>query len=176
MARTHPHFPPSLLIVLWRVATRSSRNVNCRLSTMITPGESKATRGSGPWQASLVPFAAVASVRQAADLLGGEAIGDHVRCPGPQHSRTDRSLSVRFLPDAPGGFLVHSFAGDDPLLCRDYVRERLRLPGWRPKAPKECRLTSATEKCRIATALSIFQTAVNARGTIVEAYLKSRGT
>ena len=67
---------------------------------------------------------------------------------------------------------VHSFAGDDPLLCRDYVRERLRLPGWRPKAPKECRLTSATEKCRIATALSIFQTAVNARGTIVEAYLQ----
>ncbi|HEV2562357.1 MAG TPA: toprim domain-containing protein [Rhizomicrobium sp.] len=33
---------------------------------------------------------------------------------------------------APDGFIVHSFAGDDPLACKDYVRRRLGLDTWRP--------------------------------------------
>jgi hypothetical protein len=28
--------------------------------------------------------------------------------------------------------VVNSFSGDDPLRCRDYVRERLGLPPWQP--------------------------------------------
>ncbi len=66
--------------------------------------------------------------RAAARLLGGEARGRSVSCPGPGHSKEDRSLSVSFDPAAPEGFLVHSFAGDDDLDCRDHVRETLRLP------------------------------------------------
>ena len=31
---------------------------------------------------------------------------------------------------APDGFLVHSFAGDDPIRCKNYVREKLGLPAW----------------------------------------------
>jgi RecA-family ATPase len=34
--------------------------------------------------------------------------------------------------DAPDGFLVNSFAGDDDLACKDYVRERLGLPAFKP--------------------------------------------
>jgi hypothetical protein len=66
--------------------------------------------------------------RTAAKVLGGEAQGMSVSCPAPGHSRQDRSLSIRFDPNAPEGFVVHSFAGDDDIACRDYVREMLGLP------------------------------------------------
>jgi hypothetical protein len=65
-------------------------------------------------------------VRAAAHALGGDISGrDGVVCPGPGHSRQDRSLSVKFDANAPGGFVTHSFANDDPIACRDHVRE-----GW----------------------------------------------
>jgi hypothetical protein len=63
-----------------------------------------------------------------AEILGGDEQGGQVLCPGPGHSPEDRSLSIRCDSAAPGGFVVHSFAGDDPIACRDYVRERLGLP------------------------------------------------
>jgi len=77
-------------------------------------------------------------VRAAARTLQGDISGRNgVICPGPGHSRQDRSLSVRFDPTAPDGFLVHSFAGDDPIVCKDHIRERLGLQGFKPngKAP-----------------------------------------
>lgn len=78
------------------------------------------------------------SVQSAARRLGGEVFrGDTVLCPGQGHSPRDRSLSVRFALDAPGGFLVHSFAGDDPLQCRDYVRDRLGWPTFKQNCKKE---------------------------------------
>ena len=33
--------------------------------------------------------------------------------------------------EAPDGFLVHCFAGDDPIACKDYVREKLGLPAFK---------------------------------------------
>ncbi len=68
-----------------------------------------------------------------AKLLGGDVCGDGVRCPGPGHSDVDRSLSVKPDRDAADGFLVYSFAGDDPILCRDHVRTKLRLRPFEPK-------------------------------------------
>jgi hypothetical protein len=48
-------------------------------------------------------------VRAVAHALEGDVSGrDGVVCPGPGHSREDRSLSVRFDPGAPGGFVVYS--------------------------------------------------------------------
>jgi putative DNA primase/helicase len=119
------------------------------------------------------------SLREAAGLLKGEVSGNCVRCPGPQHSRTDRSLSVWFLPHAPSGFVVHSFAGDDPLRCRDHVREHLRLPVWRPNASRKGSVQQPEtadqgQRSRIARSLTIWAEAVNPRGTIVDAYLRSR--
>src|SRR5215213_8094017 len=67
-------------------------------------------------------------LRSIARALGGEVVGRQVLCPGPGHSPRDRSLSVRLEPRAPGGILVHSFANDDALTCKDFVRSRLNLP------------------------------------------------
>jgi hypothetical protein len=55
-----------------------------------------------------------------------------VLAPGPGHSPKDRSLSVKLDPDAPEGFVIHSFANDDAIVCRDYVRAKAGLPPWKP--------------------------------------------
>jgi putative DNA primase/helicase len=62
--------------------------------------------------------------------LGGDISGNSVVAPGPGHSPTDRSLSVTLSPNAPDGFLVHSFCGDDGIKCKDYVREKCGIPSW----------------------------------------------
>ncbi|KQS71462.1 hypothetical protein ASG32_28885 [Methylobacterium sp. Leaf361] len=66
-------------------------------------------------------------LRSAARALGGEVVGRGIVCPGPNHSRRDRSLSVLFDASAPGGFTLHSHAGDDFGVCRDHVRDRLGM-------------------------------------------------
>jgi hypothetical protein len=71
-------------------------------------------------------------LRSWAAALGGEVSGRGVICPGPGHSARDRSLSVTPSATAPNGFLVNSFAGDDPLGCLDYVRAKLGLPEFSP--------------------------------------------
>jgi RecA-family ATPase len=63
-----------------------------------------------------------------ARLLGGVVSGGQVLAPGPGHSAADRSLSIKIDGNAPGGFIVHSFSNDDPIVCRDYVRGKLGLP------------------------------------------------
>lgn len=72
------------------------------------------------------------TLSQIAAALDGEVQGDQVLAPGPAHSGKDRSMSVRLDPTAPDGFLVHSFASDGPIECKDYVRDRLGLPEWKP--------------------------------------------
>jgi putative DNA primase/helicase len=67
-----------------------------------------------------------------ARALDGEVRNGQVAAPGPNHSKTDRSLSVRPDPAAPDGFVVHSFADDDPIQCRDYVRQKVGLSPWKP--------------------------------------------
>jgi hypothetical protein len=68
-----------------------------------------------------------APLRDLARRLGGEVAGGEVLCPGPGHSRKDRSLSVRPSADSHYGFLVYSFANDDWRDCLDHVRHRLGL-------------------------------------------------
>jgi putative DNA primase/helicase len=68
--------------------------------------------------------------------LGGEVRNGEVLCPGPGHSPSDRSLAVRLDSNAPDGILVHSFSGDDPIGCRDYVRAKAGLPPFAPKKAK----------------------------------------
>jgi hypothetical protein len=66
-----------------------------------------------------------------AHALGGKISNGQVIAPGPGHSTADRSLSVKVDSDAPGGFIVHSFSNDDPIACRDYVRQKLGLPPFK---------------------------------------------
>src|SRR5262245_45069332 len=73
------------------------------------------------------------SLKQIARALSGEVAGDHVRAHGPGHSRSDRSLSVKIDPCAPDGFVVHGFSPrDDPIACKDYVRQKVGLTEFKP--------------------------------------------
>ena len=74
----------------------------------------------------------IADLRSLARAVGGEISGRQVLALGLGHRPQDRSLSIRIEPGAPDGFIVYSFAGDDPFACKDYVRERLGLPEWEP--------------------------------------------
>jgi hypothetical protein len=130
--------------------------------------------------------------RSIAQALGGEAHGTQVNAPGPNHSRLDRSLSIRADPNAPDGFVVHSFAGDDPIACRDYVRRKLGLPefkpsrgandgGWRrmtaPKAKSyeaEPRQRTEDDLIRIARARELWEQGRDPLGTPAQEYLRSR--
>src|SRR5262245_25905120 len=48
--------------------------------------------------------------------------------PEPPRDLRDRhALGDRPDENAPDGFLVHSFAGDDPITCKKYVAEKLGL-------------------------------------------------
>src|SRR3954462_6505774 len=85
----------------------------------------------------------------AAVRLCGEVAGrDEVLCPGPGHSLRDRSLSVRFDPRAPEGFVVNSLSWDDWRDCRDHVRRALILGRWQPAprcaTPRRVRITGTT--------------------------------
>jgi AAA domain len=73
-----------------------------------------------------------AQLKSWAAALGGDVSGHGVLCPGPGHSARDRSSSVTPSAAAPDGFLVHSFSGDDPIACKDYVRTKLDLPEFKP--------------------------------------------
>ena len=76
------------------------------------------------------------TLQDIAHALGGEVTGSQAQVPGPGHSSKDRSLSIKLETNAPGGFLVNSFSGDDPLRCKDYVREKLGLPAWSGSAKR----------------------------------------
>jgi putative DNA primase/helicase len=118
--------------------------------------------------------------RTIANALGGDPIGrDSVSAPGPGHSRADRSLSIKLNSRAPDGFVVFSHAGDDPIACRDYVRERLGLGPWE-RGGRNCRTPFTVvdsgqdpEKEKLKRmALRIWSESVNPTGTIVERYLR----
>src|SRR5262245_47235936 len=73
------------------------------------------------------------TLQQLARALGGEISGNQVRAPGPGHSAIDRSMSFTINPNAPDGFLVNTFSPmDDPIKAKDYVREKLGLPAFKP--------------------------------------------
>ncbi|WP_244623468.1 toprim domain-containing protein [Bradyrhizobium sp. MOS001] len=115
-------------------------------------------------------------VHQIAAALGGQVTGtDTVNVPGPGHSPADRSLSIKVAPDAPEGFVVHSHANDDPMLCRDYVRQRLGLPDWRSASARnwqQAAKSQVPDQAKLKSlALKIWDESTNPIGTAVEHYL-----
>jgi putative DNA primase/helicase len=124
----------------------------------------------------------IASLREAARALGGEVVaGVQIVCPGPGHSRKDRSLSVRLSATAPDGFLAFSHAGDDWQVCRDYVRGRLGLApyAWKMKDKPRPALRIVPKAAhdhvdKIRDALQLWDESSDPRGTIAETYLSSR--
>jgi putative DNA primase/helicase len=76
-----------------------------------------------------VAAARMLTLEQIARALGGDICGNQVRAPGPGHNPKDRSLSIKPHASAPDGFVVHTFSmRDNPIVCKDYVREKLGLP------------------------------------------------
>ena len=69
-------------------------------------------------------------------VLGGEITGGQVLCPGPGHSRADRSLAIRLATATPNGIIVYSHAGDDWRVCRAYVLGRLGIAPERDRGAR----------------------------------------
>jgi putative DNA primase/helicase len=116
-------------------------------------------------------------IRTLAHTLGGDVTGRNTaNVPGPGHSPKDRSLSIKLDRRAPGGFVVYSFGGNDPIECRDYIRGRLGLAQWTPsnrRAPlvvTEAGPDHDKERFKLL-ALRIWNEATDPRGTIVQHYL-----
>lgn len=125
-------------------------------------------------------------LRSAARALGGEVVGRGILCPGPYHSRQDRSLSILFDASAPGGFTLHSHAGDDFGTCRDFVRDRLGLqsvhkvdtfssPAGVRNGDGDGQAVSPLASDRAALALRIWREARQPAESPVARYLARRG-
>jgi hypothetical protein len=84
-----------------------------------------------------VSIANVPNLQSLARALGGEVNGNQVLAPGPGHSPKDRSLSVKLDAAAPDGFVVNSFAGDDPIACKDYVRSKAGIAPFKPNGKRK---------------------------------------
>jgi hypothetical protein len=118
------------------------------------------------------------SLQSVAQALGGVVHNGQVLAPGPGHSPKDRSLSVKLDPAAPDGFVVHSFAGDDDLKAKDYVRGKCGLGAFKPngnhKAIDINPLASTRpvlDDATIAAALAAIKTIPQQpQGTIVKTY------
>jgi len=123
------------------------------------------------------------SLRSIAAALGGDVISNrYVLCPGPSHSRKDRSLKVTFRDD--GTFTVTSFADDDWRECKDYIRERLDLPNDCRRAPSNDNVSVVRSRDRdgeehrdrtTRDGLLRWKTAIPIAGTLAAKYLASRG-
>ncbi len=123
-------------------------------------------------------------LRTIARALDGEITAGKVIAPAPGHSLRDRSLWVIPSWQAPDGFRVHCFSpGDDWREARDYVRAKLGIDpnGWRyhhARRERPVPVYTAPEPdqtARIARAVRIWNEAGDARGTLAEVYLRSRG-
>jgi Toprim domain len=104
--------------------------------------------------------------------------GDWLNIAGPGHNARDRSLGVRFDPQAPDGFVVHSLAGDDPEACRAHVKALLQqvAEGGSLKIACDGRTdTRFTTRQKTDLALKIWDRGLPAKGTLVDTYLRSRG-
>jgi hypothetical protein len=73
------------------------------------------------------------SIDKIAQIMGGDVTGSEALVPGPGHSAEDRSLAIKLDNTVPDGFVVHSSADDDPIVCRDHVRKKLGLPKFEAK-------------------------------------------
>lgn len=113
---------------------------------------------------------AFANLQMLARALGGEVSGGQVRAPGPGHSVADRSLSVKLDSSAPDGFVVNSFANDDPLACRDYVRERIGLFAFKPNGHGRQRISDDIIERAVMAAASAQSRTDKPGGQVVSTY------
>ena len=118
------------------------------------------------------------TLQELARALHGDVSGHWINIPGPGHSSKDRTLGIRLSRRAPDGFLVNSFAGDDPEACRAHVTallQQVSAGGPLEIAYNERTDARYTTKDRTDFALKRWHQALPAAGTLVEIYFQSRG-
>ena len=106
---------------------------------------------------------AAMDLKAIARALGGEVAGGQALVPGPNHSKKDRSLAVKLDPNARDGFVVFSHANDDPIVCKDYVRERLGLAPFTPSKPNGSKGKRSASNAPAPKSLDALRRAANAR-------------
>lgn len=78
-------------------------------------------------------------------------------------------MSVKLDSGAPDGFVTHSFAGDDPILCRDHVRAKAGLEPFDPNGGGRGRASDeAIERALMAAVAK--QSGGKSKGRIVAKY------
>jgi hypothetical protein len=105
-----------------------------------------------------------------AKALGGEVKSGQVLCPGPGHSAADRSLAVKLDDNAPDGFLVHSFANDDPIRCKDHVREKAGMPEFKANGKPNGRKRASDDEIARLLVAAAAAAPQKPRGRIVATY------
>jgi putative DNA primase/helicase len=119
------------------------------------------------------------SAESIAIALGGRKVGRGWSARCPSHDDSNPSLSIR--DDVNGGVWVHCFAG-----CpSNEVITSLRAMGlWTPLSSRKVSITLAKQTVKTSSidgqnrtshALSVWDSSVPAKGTLVESYLASRG-
>src|SRR5262245_67365 len=88
---------------------------------------------SGADASVIMPAYHLPSIEKIAEALGGDVTNGEALVPGPGHTAEDRSLAIKCDRAAPDGFVLHSFAGDDPIAFRDHVKRKLGLPEFAKK-------------------------------------------
>jgi hypothetical protein len=109
------------------------------------------------------------NLQYVAQALGGEVKSGQVSAPGPGHSPADRSLSVKIDAGAPDGFVVHSFANDDPITCKDHVRTKLGLPSFKTNGGSH-QVQRSEDAIAKALAAAVNATPAKPNGAVVAAY------
>lgn len=116
-------------------------------------------------------------IRTIARLLGGEITGPRsCNVPAPGHSPKDRSLSI--VIGRNGAIVVNPFANNTWQECRDYVHSRLGIEPWKPgsgRRPPLAIIDTGLDDKKNSTrtvALKIWEQGIDARGTVVERYLR----
>jgi putative DNA primase/helicase len=109
--------------------------------------------------------------------LGGKTNGPWINIRGPGHSKDDLSLGIRFDPNAPGGFYAHSFADDDELVCREYVKEKLKDLSKSGQLTLEVddKVPGPANTKSTTFALDLWAEAQPIKGTLAARYLEARG-
>ena len=79
----------------------------------------------------------IPSLREVARTLGGDVSGTHQVGPlAPATALKTDHLAFELGESIQRNFIVHSFAGDDDMACREYFRDKLELPEWKPEEPR----------------------------------------
>jgi Toprim domain len=114
------------------------------------------------------------SLNKLAHRLNGTLNGRWINIRGPGHSKSDRSLGIRFDPAAPHGFYIHSLAGDDRTECLQYVKSLLAKRSVEASDSYQVDGASVEGVSNRDRAMLLWQQATPPAGTIVEAYLRRR--